>query len=342
MRAVDWKMQSCPLKHEVRSVLWEKYARKAAGRRRKIRRYLTLYSPAMMDIKHFRRRGLIDFSDNQYKGVVAVTNDREAYQHAVTGGEGRPELVAHADINELLAHPSRFPRYKKRLREFFPFDVVNLDYTNSVFYREIQRDFSLHLAALSRLVDMQRRSVDGKFALLLTTLGQREEVAPHFLGDLADRVETNRETQETFRRRYSGLFEDVAARQLCEDRYDEFFPLGMVKLVADILSSNGFEILECETASIRRDRGSRSRWILHVATLAGVPQLNQIGGLRGLGRQQHLERRVARYLLHREAGRLLNLSESSDEEALRQRHGPYLQELVEERFELEVPEPIQE
>ena len=129
MKPVDAKMETCPLKHEIRASLWERYARAVVGTGR-LKSYLTLYSPAMMDIKHFHRCGLLEFR-NVYQGVVAVTNDHDAYTEAITRGRGRPKLVIPADIDDLLMNSRRLsPTNRQRFRSQFPFQVVNLDYTN--------------------------------------------------------------------------------------------------------------------------------------------------------------------------------------------------------------------
>ena len=53
METVDEIMARCPLKHDVRDSLWVPYARKLCGTG-SLAKYLTLYSPPMMDIKHFQ------------------------------------------------------------------------------------------------------------------------------------------------------------------------------------------------------------------------------------------------------------------------------------------------
>jgi len=234
-------MEICPLKHEIRKSLWERFARAVVGSRG-LRSYLTLFSPAMMDIKHFHRCGLLDFSENVYKGVVAVTNDDDAYNEGITGGRGRPELIVAADIDRLLIDPKEVPPIDcKRFREQFPFQVVNLDYTNSIFFEAEKREVSRHLEALHKLVDLQRSNGANSFALFLTTTAEQGTIASHFLDVLGDRVATNLRLSRDFATRFHSTYGGQTPDQLRATHYDEFVPLGLAKFVTNLLS-DGQEI----------------------------------------------------------------------------------------------------
>ena len=78
MKPVDSIMERCPLKHEIRVSFWGPFIRRLA----KIPiRYLTLYSPPLMDVKYFSQLGYI-LKGDKYSNVVGVTNDKDAYAAA--------------------------------------------------------------------------------------------------------------------------------------------------------------------------------------------------------------------------------------------------------------------
>ena len=339
MRSVDAIMERCPLKHEIRRSLWERYARQIV-KNRALRSYLTLYSPPMMDIKHFQKRGLLDLSDNVYRGVVAATPYDDAYHQAITSGRGRPELVIKADVNLLLVGARSLPRRdRQRFLERFPFEVVNLDYSDSIFWGANEHDVSLHLAALRKLVDLQRRNGADKFALFLTTTAELGTIASHFLDVLGERVATNLRFSRNFATKFHSLYQGQTPEELRNSHYDEFVPLGLAKFVTNLLTSNGFELVECETAVIQRPTKTPPRRMLHVACLVRMPPTVN---LRGMGRQTHLERRIVDYLDKREKGKLIHLDEKSDSRQLKKQHGTYIEQLATDTFELQVPSPEDE
>ena len=307
MISVDEKMQRCCLKHEIRRVLWEKYARAVVGNARPIK-YLTLYSPAMMDIKYFERQGLIRYEKQRYVGVAAVTKDEEVYAAAIAAGAGRPEFLAMADLNDLLVRPSKRPKYSRRFRSMFPFDVLNLDYCNSLFCRGNRHEISLQVLALDTVIGLQKQAKAKKFALLLTTRADPGQVAQHFLDDLAKRIDTNLNRNPDFKGRYDSLYAGINGGSLLKQQYEEFVPLGLVKFVGNLVSSHGFELMDCETASLVRDGELPERWILHTAFLVALPRAS----LKSLGRQDYLERKVVRYLDRRIDGQLVRLAERTD------------------------------
>lgn len=81
MKEVNAKMAECPLKHEIRVNFWEPFIRKLGL---PSIRYLTLYSPPLIDVKYFALQGHIERKDGKYVGAVGVTYDEEAYADAST------------------------------------------------------------------------------------------------------------------------------------------------------------------------------------------------------------------------------------------------------------------
>jgi hypothetical protein len=298
-------------------------------------RYLTLYSPAMMDIKYFKQQDLIKYENNKYVGVAAITNDKDVYAVAIGSGAGRPEFLALADLNDLLVRPYKYPKYSQSFRDMFPFDVMNLDYCDSLFWQGNQHEISLHVNALNTAINLQKRTKARKFALLLTTRADLGQLASHFLANLAIRIDDNISRNIDFKQKYESLYANNDGASLLRNMYGEFVPLGMVKFIANLISSNGFEVVDCETAYLIRNEELPERWLLHTAFSVALPRAT----LRSLGRPFHLERNVVQYLDRRKNGNLIELTEKADKRELEKQHGNCVSELAKISFELPVPEP---
>jgi hypothetical protein len=295
----------------------------------------------MMDIKYFHDKGLIELSDGVYKGVVGVTADSVAYANAMEG-EGRPEYMYPHNINDLLVRPRKGA--DKEFLEHFPFNVINLDYCNSLFFNTRDPDAaSLQSQAIERVFDKQRSTKIRRFVLLVTTLAEREEVADHFLENLTSRIDYNIANNSQFKKIYNASFGEVTGQDLLVDSYEDFAPLGIVKFIADLATTNGFKVIDCETASLVRDRRCRSghpaRWLLHVAFLLGRPTENDRRKLKNLGNTSFLERNVYKYLEYRQQDTLLSVSETENYNDLQEQHGKLLERLASESFEISIPEP---
>lgn len=290
----------------------------------------------MMDIKHFEECGLIRTEQNRYVGVVGVTDDEDAYHQATTEGTGRPECMVNADINKLFAHPQRHTKQARELFAMFPFDVINLDYCNSVYLKGRQDELSSHLIALHKLVDKQRRTGAEKFAFFLTTRAHMGELADPFMDELEERVDLNLANNDVFKSKFERLYGEQTSGDLKQNRYGEFVPIGLVKFISNLLSSNGYEILDCDSALLVRNFESPEQWFMHIAILVDLPTRTN---LRGCGRQSHLERKVANYLDKRRNNEVISLTEKGDYNRLKKLHGDHLQALVQKRFELKVPDP---
>ena len=336
MRPVDFKMETCCLKHEIRCALWERYARAVVGRRGTIRRYLTLFSPAMMDIKHFHRQGLITFTRGQYDGVVGITNDQGAYADAIGSGAGRPQLLIQADVNDLLVRPAQYPRFARAFRQMFPFDIINLDYCDSVFLKTDEQELSQHISALNTIIRRQRGAQCRAFAILVTTLAERGQVAAPFLLDLSTRIDANLANNPEFAKRFGQLFPSNTPARLRKADQQGFLRLGVPKFIANLVSDVGFEVIDSDTAYLFRRSG---HCVLHVAMLARMPPTDSLGSL---GRQTYRERNLTNYLDRWINGKLIDLKEAKDLPRLEEKHKAYVTELAAATFEVAVPEPQQE
>jgi hypothetical protein len=341
---VDDIMERCPLKQEVRNSLWAHFSGLVSSGK-PLKSYLTLYSPPMMDIKHFHRRGLIAYDGEQYQGVVAVTYVRQHYAEAMRLSAGRPQLMLYGDINDLLIR--QHGADVKKLRQQFPLQVMNLDYTNALFSEQSPKVVSRHFAAIESICRLQQRHGAKQFALFLTTRAERHpndrqnEFSREFLDELVNRVDSNLDGNRAFASEFEKGFGELRGRALLQAKYEAFVPIGLAKLIAQMLALYGFEIVQSSGCLLERDDRLPARWLLHLAfhVKAGTPA--KAKSLTGLGRakQFHLERKIADFVGIVASGRLRWLKESVDRKPLQARYGTYVEELASETLDLHIPEP---
>ena len=331
-----------PLKHKVRSELWESYVSRITGGR-PLRSYLTLYSPPMMDVKHLYRKGLVDRTSETYSGVTGVTLDEDAYAAAIDQSSHRPELLVLGDINQLLLRKP-LSAQAKQLRNAFPFQVINLDYTNHLFANVNRNPISAHLAALDEIIIRQHKQRIRQFCLFLTTRADVEytqRFAEPFLRDLTRRLNQNIDSHPNFSTGFNRSFGCQSGEALKARNYQDFVSIGLVKLVSQILQSHNYNLHRSDSALIIRDDSAQERRMLHLAFAVreSRPGRARARNLHELGRPQS-QTGVLGFLRNRDTQ--LVLRTSSDLASLRQEFDGYLSALAAETFELEVPKPIQQ
>lgn len=342
---VDDIMARCPLKHEIRDSLWVPFARKVAGSSA-LSKYLTLYSPPMMDIKHFHQNHLLDYDGETYRGVVAVTYKEKHFAEAMGRSAGRLALLLPGDIDQLLT--AEDTPDAKRLRSEFPFQVINLDYTNCLFGQTNPRPISEHLQAIDEIIRLQHRTRSDEFVLFVTTRAEkggtstpRNRFTGAFLQELSDRIDENLGGNLEFSQSFRRCFGAFAGKDLLERNYKSFVPLGISKLVAGILARHSYEIESADGRVLVRDQRGPVRWLLHLAFHIRSSILPRASRLRELGRPTdfYFERTLAGFVDLVGNGNLLWLSETADGRRLDARHGAYLRELFAQTLDLGIPEP---
>ncbi|KKN68320.1 hypothetical protein LCGC14_0452770 [marine sediment metagenome] len=336
-------MARCPLKQDIRDKLWVPYARKLAGRG-VLSKYLTLYSPPMMDIKHLQRKGLLAYDGETFNGVVTVAYEEAHFGDAISRSSGRPELFLEGDINHLLTEKKT--RRAKQLRNMFPFQVINLDYNNSVFFREDDKRISENLKGIGEIFRLQRQANCREFVLFVTTRadagarGSRGQLSGSFLDDLSKRITENVKMSQAFSRAYRAAFGDVSAKALQREKYRDFVPVGIAKLVAGMLAVQRYEIISADAHMLVRDDKSPEIWLLHLAFRVRLEQVPRATTLGGLGRPRKLdfERKLARFVRTVGEGGVTWLRETADRERLETQHGEYMRELASQTVDLPIPE----
>jgi len=336
MHPSDHLMETCPLKHHIRRELWLRYIKLVVGDG-KLTKYLTLYSPPMMDIKLFAKQKLVEHDGEKYKGVVAVTYDDEAYDKAISTIPCRPEVLLVGDINTLITRASS----DKQLQEKFPFQVINLDYTNSLFSEHNSAPLSDPLRALDELARRQKATGQERYALFITTRAEEGQFAPHFLEDLKNRVDDNIKKNARFADVVHSIYKANKGSELLKSRYKEFVPIGLVKMVSNVLASYRFQVSHSDAVLLVRDSKRPTRWLLHLAFIAQAVPLERAHTLRDYGRPaaEQLEQTIACFVEAISTKGLLELKETTDTKTLNHKYVAEVKELAGQTFEIVPPEP---
>ena len=332
---------TCPLKQEIRVGLWEPFVRSLTGDR-PLQNYLTLYSPSLMDVKHFADTGLIEFDEQKqmYRGVVGVTYNSGAYARAIKLGLGRPEVLLFGDINEILTQVEN--RRHKQLLEKFPFEAINLDYEDSIFSAGVSVPISKHLQALDKLFDMQHKKACEKFCLFFTTRAEQTQFAPGFLSDLEKHIDQNLLIAPSFGQAFHQTYGVNVAADLLGSSYDDFATLGLIKLIVSMLSDCDYEVTSCEAKWLNRNgKGGHIR-LLHAAFMiqkspVQIPQAATKVRQYGKRKLEHHARHLLTYLNHRATNGLSILRESTHLDTLQAKHGGVIGRLLAKTYQLEVP-----
>lgn len=343
MNNIEEIMATCPLKHDIRERLWEKYVSKLGKRPIK---YLTLYCPPLMDVKHFCKKGYVVLKDGVYKGVVGVTDESlRGYSQTISEGEGRLELLKDgALIHELLE------RNEKDLIEKFAFDVINLDYCNHIYGtadKQYKQYISNNLQDVISIIEMQHKKNAGEFVLFITTRTDRSRIgrgfASSFTRDLRHRIDLNVNSNSNFENGYRRIFGSKSWSEICNTKFKDFITVGIVKLVSMQLAKRKFTIANCDTFWLHRDTGSFPEDFLHVALLVRkgnrVKYSGSIKHLYQIGTTAYLEGGAAIILDKIINSKIVVLKVSNDKVRLQGKYGRYIESLR-ENFELKIPRSI--
>jgi len=340
MTEISDLMASCPLKQHIRQELWESYIKKLG---RKPVKYLTLYCPSIMDVKHFCNRGYIKLEGGVYKGAVGVTDAAQrGYAFTISEGKGRLELLKEGLLHELLESGER------DLIKKFPFDVINLDYCNHIYSSSNTQYISNNLQDVAKVITQQDRKGCGSFILFVTTRTDKSRpygrgFADTFKRNLSERVAVNINSNRNFRRKYKKIFGNKSPFDIARTNFDKFISIGIVKLLSMCLAAKNYTIKDCDAFWLIRTEGGPRRQLLHIALLVtrGKPleYSGQITYLEQLGTTQHIEEGATIILDKIIHGNIASVNERVDKTRLQAKYGDYIAALR-ESFEVTIPKPI--
>lgn len=343
MPSIDELMATCPLKQHIRKNLWETYILKLA---KKPIKYLTLYSPPLIDVKHFAREGYINLSDKmEYSGVVGVTlpgDNERAHARAISEGKGRLRLLKTGYIHELITNGD------KELTEQFPFDVINLDYCNHIFGDINTDDLSDNLQDIEQIIKCQAKKNIPQFVIFITTRTDKHSSANNtgfaqtFIDALGNKIQRNIDLDAGFKNKYHEIFNNLTVQQVHTQRYTDFISVGIVKLVLMGLTDKGYYIDDLDISFLKRDDHQPTRELLHLALSVSRYTGHQGQTLRQYGRVSYSEKGSTIVLDKVKNNKIVFLSESADKTELERIYGNYLKDLSEDTFEIRTPKPVSE
>ena len=321
MSGISDLMSECPLKQYIRDKFWVPNINKL--KKNQIR-YLTLYEPPAIDIRHFHKRGLIEYKDAIYRGVVGVTYNEEGYSKTINNLQGRPELLKLGEMNKLLQSED------KELISKFPFDVINLDFCNHI----VNNYISDNLESIALITKHQKASKCEKYILFVTSRTDRDPTGfkTSFIEFLKARINVNIKGNSEFRKKYNSLFGTKPP-----DR-DNFLLIGIVKELANILSVQGYVIDDCEAVWLIRDNRSRQLDLLHLAFLVSLKKPNT-SPKRFSEHGGGLEFSAVRILDELIDNHVETITEKKDSAQYEKMYGTYLDEIRDTNYELSIPAP---
>jgi hypothetical protein len=332
---VDEIMAKCPLKHEIRTALWQKYIQKLCGSS-PLQSYLTLYSPPLMDVKLFADKGLIEFDGDVYKGVVGATYDKPAYAKAIRQLRGRLELLLPVDINKLLSRPISYRDYARQFNDHFPFQAINLDYTNSLFTTGTKEEISVHLQAIDALLKKQKDKDIKEFVLFVTTRAEKGTYNQKFLDELKTRIKENIDYTVGFKPAFVSSYNVNTEDELARADHNNYISLGIVKFLAQLLVDYQFVIQDCDAKWLTRSNSKLLHLALHIkqhVSPAPSVKLSRMGK-----RKIQYEKEVIAFMAKTKQG-IEDLREDRDRDSLNAKHSTEISKLSKDTFELDVPIP---
>lgn len=337
MATLDNTMATCPLKHEIRTALWDKYVSKIKKEHKK---YLTLFSPPLMDVKYLQRKGHIEINDYRYNDVVGVyLQDKkdENYTKIISEGKARIGSLIEGDINDIN-------KINREIKPHFPFDVINLDYCNYITAGTYSPYVSEHLNAIEEFIKFQSLNGQQDFILFVTsridpTTSKNKGFDKEFLDHLLSIIDDNIKTYSVWENGYKKAFDNLTLKQFRNALTQDFITIGLTKLLAHPLSRYEYKIHDADAYRLIRDKKNPPIDLLHLAFhLKLVKSSKQ--KIQGYTQSRNYEKEskviLNKYIDHK----VIILSEKVDEKRLKQIHGEIITDLNKENFEHPVPDPI--
>ena len=330
MADVDELMSRCPLKHEIRVNFWSYFIKKL---KRAPVSYLTLYSPPIMDVKYFRHCGYISNQDGVYSNVVGVTIDKEAFADSNSALDNRLELLLPGNINSLLNSRNKSTS-AKQLADKFPFDVINLDYTDSLHKYSMNEELSPHFQAIETILKRQKAKND--FVLLITTRVELDRYNKGFLDHLKDIVNENIASTPGFIEKLQQVCNCKTAEEFIASNSNNFFVVSLIKFILHFLKDYSYSLKEAGVKWIIRDNIPPKRHLLHLAFYINAFVPEPAKARKKVGKRvNNVEQKSVNYI----KASYPALIESNDYKALFQKHSAQINEFNQNTFELNVPEP---
>ncbi len=223
-------------KHYVRLNGWlpvfQRYSRLRGG----TVRYLTLCAKYAIDVRYFRHKGLLPYDPEQksYPTVTFIEKDAQDYA-IIAEGLGTTGLGIKGDLEEILVKPEEDPENAEKLRESFPYDIINLDFTGEVV-RSYDPPYSQTIRAIERIIDLQHAADCPEWHVFLTFRACAQTANHEADDELRAIMEGNLQNAPA----HAAYLPRPEPRELVREHYEEFLRIGVTKFLASSSSQRGY------------------------------------------------------------------------------------------------------
>ncbi len=278
-----------PLKHYVRKHGWLTAARqqKQSIRNRPKNiplRYFTFCAEEAIDVFLLEREGILERSEDtgRLEGVYFCESDHDKFG-IIADLIGSPEQGFQGEFEKIVlfeddddtrektvedeefhsAEVRRKLRYKDahlRLREAFPFDIINLDVCG-VMFPPRKVIITQLVQSIFQIIDWQTKSnfpindlECNQFTLFLTSHVNQERTNQAAIQLLEDLMIDNMRTSGHFRSAFIEQYGHDQVKKLVNENFPEFFSLALLKfIIRTALYDSGWEVIPSSTYLFHRD-----------------------------------------------------------------------------------------
>jgi hypothetical protein len=223
-------------KHYVRLNGWLPVFERHSKLKRDGPRYLTLCAKYAIDIRYFRQKGFLPYDEKQktYPTVTFIEKDAQDYA-IIAESLGKTRLGIRGGLEETLINPEEHSDNAARLRESFPYDIVNLDFTGQVS-RPDDPPYSDTIRAIERIIELQYAANCPVWDMFLTFRACLQTSNHEADNELSDIIEGNLHNAAAL----TAYGARPVPRELIHQQYEEFIRIGVMKFLAHSSLNRGY------------------------------------------------------------------------------------------------------
>jgi hypothetical protein len=212
-------------------------------------RYLTLCAKEAIDVRYFRNKGVLPYDAKQKFYPTVTFIERDAQDYAIIAETlGKTRLGIKGDLEAILVRPDENADNSQRLRNSFPYDIINLDFTGEVV-RGGDPPYSQTMRAIERIVELQHQANSTGWHMFLTFRACQQTANHEADLQIQGIIEANFQIPQAL----NAYGARPAPRELIEAQYEEFLRIGIMKFLAGCAPNRGYEFVPGGSYMYRRD-----------------------------------------------------------------------------------------